>query len=45
MMVAGYRFIMQGLLTRLRIYRQALRLWRLRAPWYSHPDKRVREGG
>ncbi len=45
MMTAGYRFMMQGLLTRLRIYRQALRLWRLRAPFYSHPDKRVREGG
>lgn len=45
MMTAVYRFTVQGLLTRFRIYRQALRLWRLRSPLYSHPDKRAREGG
>ncbi len=45
MLMAGYRFVIQGLLTRLRIYRQALRLWRARAPVYSHPGKRAREGG
>lgn len=45
MLIAGYRFVIQGLLTRLRIYRQALRLWRAGAPIYSHPGKRAREGG
>lgn len=38
-------FMAQAFLTRLRIYRQALRLWRQRAPFYSHPDKSIREGG
>lgn len=45
MMAAGYRFMMQSLLTRLRIYRQALRLWRLRVPFHAHPGRSVREGG
>lgn len=38
------RLLCQGLATRVRIYAQALRLWRRDAGFYRHPGKIVKEG-
>jgi hypothetical protein len=38
------RLLFQGLVTRVRIYAQALRLWRRGAGFYRHPEKIVKEG-